>query len=119
MDWYDRVVEKVKSRREQADADAEMFNDLRRYLSNPKSWRDGESLALDGDGGILSYKKKDVLTFSVKKGEVIVTGGADGEKRFTDREAALDHMAMLMAVAVEDYEDPEDHLTLAEARLGS
>jgi hypothetical protein len=98
-DWYDRVVAKVAALQQQDEDDKQVLHNLHRHLCHAKSARDGEKVERIEDHVEASFAKRTVFNFTVEGGEIVVRSNA-GDQRFTDREAALDHMATLMASAV-------------------
>jgi hypothetical protein len=101
MGWHDLVVAKIKELRQRNDDDAEMFETIYSRLDDAKSARDGEKLErLDKQSATLSYKGTHVLSFSVDSGTVFVDDGQN-ESPFPSADAAIEHMATMMAAAVE------------------
>lgn len=100
MTWHDRVTDKIAARQAARELDTQVFEKLCHYLDNGRS-QFGEELLRKGTFGHLYYLGKSVLTFSVENGQIVVGNGIR-LKQFVDRELALDYMATLMAVALEN-----------------
>jgi hypothetical protein len=100
LDWHGLVVAKIQELRHSIAKDAEMFEGIYGSLDDSKSARDGQKLERTGKSATLSYKGERVLSFSVNSGAVIVDDGQD-ERSFPGAEDAVEHMATLMAAAVE------------------
>lgn len=100
--WDDRVVEAVQALRARDDATKQWFSDLCRYLDTPQSRRDGEGLVRDGNVATKFFRREGVFSFKVEEGQTIIMPFGGSHEAYTDREAALDRMATLVAQAVND-----------------
>jgi hypothetical protein len=100
--WYNRVSDSIAALRERECADTELLKKISRDIDDLQSRRDGETVTQDGTTVSKIYRHKVVFTVRVDGGTIEVRDVIKPEaKQFSEInvEAALDHMADLMATA--------------------